>query len=264
MQKTREFDIIEKECEWCHQKFEVTWKYRKQRFCTKQCMYDWRKDQNWEELTCLECGHKFKNRKKYKGGTGKKKMFCSQKCNRSSNYKKDKLRNWIKDNNPMNNRKSVKNIAKTKLKRYGNKNYNNVEKMKKTIFEKYGIDVSFYRKGNGKRITSIQKNAYDYIKFKYKKALLEETLKDVLISVDIFIPDKNVVIETNGDYWHMNPNKYKESDYNKSTHKTAKATWEYDNNRRKILTEAGYKVVTLWEEDIRNGNYFKILQENKV
>ncbi len=26
MRKTRKFDTIEKECEWCHNKFEVTWK----------------------------------------------------------------------------------------------------------------------------------------------------------------------------------------------------------------------------------------------
>lgn len=39
---------------------------------------------------------------------------------------------------------------------------------------------------------------------------------------------------------------------------------EYDDRRRKVLIEAGYKVITLWETDIKNDNYFKILKENKV
>jgi len=266
MRKTRKFDTTEKECEWCHKKFEVTWKYRKQRFCSTKCMYDWRKDQNWEELKCLNCGQIFKSRKNYRHDrTDKKRMFCSNKCSLSSEYKKEKLRYWMKDNNPMYNGKSVNEIAKTKLKRYGNKNYNNMKKNVKTCMKKYGIPYSIgLVSPNGKRISNIQRNVYGFIKTKYNTAELEKYLNKVNLSVDIYIPNKKIIIETNGDYWHMNPNKYKETDYNKSTHKTAKETWEYDNHRRKILTDAGYKVIMLWETDIKNGNYFKILKENKV
>lgn len=265
MRKIRKFDTIEKECEWCHNKFEVTWKYKKQRFCCKQCMYDWRKNENWEELECLECGKKFKSRKNDRNWvSGEKRMFCSQKCNLSSEYRKDKLRDWIKNNNPMHNGISPSNISKTKLKKYGDKNYNNPKQQKQTLFDRYGVNVSFFRKSNGLRITSIQKIVYNYIKSIYDSALLEETLADVLISVDIYIPDKKIVIETDGDYWHMNPKIYKKDFYNKSTHKTAKETWQYDKKRRKVLTDAGYKVIALWETDIKNGNYFKILKENKV
>ncbi len=127
MRKTRKFDSIEKECEWCHNKFEATWKYRKQRFCSKQCMYDWRKNENWEKLECLECGKKFKSRKNDRNWvSGKKRMFCSQECNRSSEYKKDKLRQFFTSNkNPRCSVKVKNSISQTKLKKYGDKNYNN-------------------------------------------------------------------------------------------------------------------------------------------
>ena len=252
-------------CEFCKIEFTVDFKHRNQKFCTRRCMYDWRKQENWEELECLHCGKKFKSRKKdLNWVSGEKRMFCSQECNRSSEYRKDKLRKWIKNNNPMHNGISPSNISKTKLKKYGDRNYNNPKQQKQTLFDRYGVNVSFFRKSNGLRITSIQDAVYIYVKSMYDSALLEKTLPDVLISVDIYIPDIKTVIETDGDYWHMNPNKYTEDSYNRSTHKTAKETWEYDKRRRQVLTDAGYKVITLWETDIRNGNYYKILKENKV
>jgi hypothetical protein len=180
--------------------------------------------------------------------TGKKRVFCSQKCNLSDDFRKTDINNWTKDDNPMNSQYYINKIFSTKLDKYGDKNYNNPKQQKQTLFDRYGVNVSFFRKSNGLRITSIQKIVYNYIKSIYESALLEETLSDVLISVDIYIPDKKLVIETDGDYWHMNPNKYKED----------------DNKRKEVLADAGYKVITLWETDIKNGNYFKILKENKV
>lgn len=257
---------INKICEFCKIKFIVDFKHRKQRFCSKRCMYDWRKEQNWEELKCLECGNKFKSRKKDRNFvSGKKRMFCSQECNRSSQYRKKKLSEFVVGNkNPFCRNDVKEKIKQTKFKEYGDENYNNPKKQKQTVYDRYGTNCAFFRKSNGKRITSIQKTVFNYIKHRYKSAKIEETLSDVLISVDIYIPDKKVVIETDGDYWHMNPNKYKEDDYNKSTHKTAKETWEYDKKRTEILRDAGYKVISIWETDIKNGNYFKILNENNI
>ena len=41
-------------------------------------------------------------------------------------------------------------------------------------------------------------------------------------------------------------------------------TWEYDKRRKQVLTDAGYKVITLWETDIRNGDYYKILKKKII
>lgn len=52
--------------------------------------------------------------------------------------------------------------------------------------------------------------------------------------VDIFIPSKNLVIECDGDYWH----KYSEGK-------------EIDRIRTKELEEKGFKILRLWEREIK-------------
>ena len=76
--------------------------------------------------------------------------------------------------------------------------------------------------------------------------------------VDIYVPDKNLVIECFGDYWHMSPSKYSATDYNKSTKRTAAEQWEKDRKRKLFMESKGYKVVELWEHEINNGDYRKL------
>jgi len=251
---------IEKTCEFCNKTFIVTWKYRKQRFCNTICKCEYIKSTKRETVLCLNCQQPFV---RYKNGidkrTGKLKQYCSNNCNLSSNEKKEKLSIAFSGNkNPFANPEVVKKIRKTKLERYGNKNYNNPnpKKVKETLHERYNIDSGYFRKSNNKRISTIQKEVFKYVKFKYSDAELEKYLTDVMISVDMFIPSTKTIIETNGDYWHMNPQTYAETDYNKSVHKTAKEIWDKDEKRNQVLLDAGYKIITIWESEIDKGEYF--------
>lgn len=84
--------------------------------------------------------------------------------------------------------------------------------------------------------------------------------------VDILIPSKNIIIEIQGDYWHCNPDIWKADDFNKTIKMTAKERWEKDEIRKKRLVELGYKVIYIWEKDIKNGsklknNYLDIINE---
>lgn len=140
---------IKKICEWTGQEFYVDFKHRNQRFIDKNSMYAWRKNQNREVVKCLKCGNEFE---RYKNilhpKSGKPTQYCSNECNRTSDEKREKLRVWIKDNNPMYNKVSLEklkdnnpmfnqsNIDKiktTKLKKYGDENYNNMEKIYKLV-----------------------------------------------------------------------------------------------------------------------------------
>ena len=78
------------------------------------------------------------------------------------------------------------------------------------------------------------------------------------IFVDIYIPEKNLVIECLGDYWHMNPSKYSATDYNKSTKRTAKEQWDKDKRRKLFIESKGYKIVEIWENEINHGDYKKL------
>jgi len=63
---------------------------------------------------------------------------------------------------------------------------------------------------------------------------------------------KNKIIEFNGDFWHMNPSKFKETDINKMLKITAKEIWEYDKIKHAVATSKGYDILTIWESDYYN------------
>lgn len=67
--------------------------------------------------------------------------------------------------------------------------------------------------------------------------------------VDCLAPEKNKIIEFNGDYWHANPRKY--SPDHDIRGMPAQKIWERDKARNEALKEAGYSVLVVWEHDFR-------------
>ena len=78
---------------------------------------------------------------------------------------------------------------------------------------------------------------------------------------DFYIPSLNLAIFIDGDYWHCNPNCYKEDFYNKSLQMTAKEVWERDKAVNEKLIKDGYKVLRIWESDLGNIKLEENLQE---
>jgi len=64
---------------------------------------------------------------------------------------------------------------------------------------------------------------------------------------DIFIPSIKTIIECDGDWWHGNPMLYQEEELMERQKKQR----ENDKIRTKELEEKGYKVIRLWEQDIK-------------
>lgn len=158
-------------CEWCKTEFENK---EVRRFCSRICMYEWRKDQNWTESVCQnkKCGQTFKHRKK------EDRMFCSDMCMKTSEFKQESARQQMLVTNPMNNIENIEKIAKTKLKRYGDSSYNNMNKNRKTKLEKYGNE--YYNNPEKTKETNIERYGVEYpltlelIKDKRLKTLLEK------------------------------------------------------------------------------------------
>ncbi len=67
---------------------------------------------------------------------------------------------------------------------------------------------------------------------------------------DIFVPSMNLIIEADGDFFHMNPNKFSSEDRAFKNGMTAKEKWKLDSDRTKELLEKGFKVIRLWENEI--------------
>lgn len=71
---------------------------------------------------------------------------------------------------------------------------------------------------------------------------------------DFYLPEYNLIIEYNGDYWHANPNKYEQGTYLNIQGKgpiLIDSIWERDNFKKRLAEDAGYKVVYIWESDYK-------------
>jgi len=71
---------------------------------------------------------------------------------------------------------------------------------------------------------------------------------------DYKLNDVKILIEVNGDFWHANPIKYKENDliHFPGGDVITKDIWEKDDKKRLLGENRGYKVITIWENDIKN------------
>lgn len=108
---------------------------------------------------------------------------------------------------------------------------------------------------NGK--SKLEDRFYNYLKIRITDKI-ERWHPISNMFVDFYIPDKKLIIECLGDYWHMTPTKYSPADYNKSTKRTAAEQWDRDKRRRLFMESRGYKVVELWEGEINNSDYKKL------
>lgn len=68
---------------------------------------------------------------------------------------------------------------------------------------------------------------------------------------DIFIPELNMLIEVNGDYWHLNPKLYASDYIDQSRNVTAQGVWDADATKREVAVSKGYAYRVLWESNIK-------------
>jgi G:T-mismatch repair DNA endonuclease (very short patch repair protein) len=69
-------------------------------------------------------------------------------------------------------------------------------------------------------------------------------------NVDLLLGNK-IIVECFGDFWHCNPKVYGPEYQNKSLHCAASDKWEKDKKRIEHLESLGYRVLVLWEYDIK-------------
>lgn len=70
-----------------------------------------------------------------------------------------------------------------------------------------------------------------------------------LIKVDGFNPKTNTVYEFHGDFWHGNPIKFKSKDIHPITKKTYGKLYQETKQRQKLIRDAGYNLVEMWESN---------------
>ena len=68
---------------------------------------------------------------------------------------------------------------------------------------------------------------------------------------DLFVKEKNLLIEYNGDYWHCNPEKFEPEYFHKKKSMTAKEIWERDQKKKELAFSEGFNYVVIWEKDFK-------------
>ncbi len=176
------------------------------------------------------------------------------------------------DNCLSKNTSAYKKRNNTIIEKYGCENVFQLEsvktKSKETLFDKYGIqnpcELPYYERNNGRR-SKIQIKIENFLteinidfQIEVGKIFRKDNYSPI---VDILISDKKIIFEIYGDKWHANPLKYKSNDLIKTWDGwlTAEQIWKKDKKRQEQLESFGYKVIILWENDIRRN--FDVLKE---
>lgn len=142
--------------------------------------------------------------------------------------------------------------------------------------KKYGEKGSTTLINNHKNLPDIKKmeikNRMAYIgsKCKKKNTFIELQIQNYLneintefesnyikdgFSFDIYLPKFNLIIECQGDYWHRNPEIYKD----KLPDKIQTKNIDRDKRKIKYFNENNYRYLLLWENDIRKN--FNVIKE---
>lgn len=112
---------------------------------------------------------------------------------------------------------------------------------------------------SGCNISKAETEIFNEVKKRYNNATHQFTIPQGKGYVyDIHC--NNNIIEYNGDFWHMNPKTYNESDINAVSKISGKDKWEYDRNKNEYAESAGYRILVVWERDYKKDKC-KVIQE---
>jgi very-short-patch-repair endonuclease len=95
------------------------------------------------------------------------------------------------------------------------------------------------------KLEKIFANILDLLDIRYKQFFYA---KDIKAFYDFYIPEYNIIIEVDGDFWHCNP----DSKYNIPKYETQKRNLIKDSIKSQWASDNGYKLLRFWENDINN------------
>lgn len=99
-------------------------------------------------------------------------------------------------------------------------------------------------------VSSSEKELLSFVQEIYKREILVNTRQIIKpYEIDIYLPELNLAIEYNGDYWHGNPKFYNSTDYIKQKKASVSEIWETDALKKNLCEKKNIKLVTIWETD---------------
>jgi len=175
---------------------------------------------------------------------------------------KEKVRKWATGRK--HTKKSKRKISKTKLRKFASGEFDGVRKKISKGRIKYFEDNpearEIIRKSRKKQVlpfndSKIEVKIQDFLKQLKIEFFTHQYMKiEHGYQCDILIPAMNLIIECDGDFIHCNPAKYS-PDFvrypNSKGNQPACVIWERDRIRTKELIQKGFKVLRLWEFEIK-------------
>jgi very-short-patch-repair endonuclease len=192
-------------------------------------------------VKCETCGNEMTE----KVSRLERKHFCSRECFYASGLLKPQNHcGWVKGRKFTDEHKN--NISKGGQRRFENPEEH--EKLRRARVGKFprevyqAMAVQSHLK-QPRSYTTIEIAVYDKLRELGIVFIEQHPINNKFI-VDAYIPDKNIVIECDGDYWH-------------SLEKVIKR----DKAKNAYLTKCGYKMLRIPEHEIRSGKYVEQLME---
>lgn len=139
--------------------------------------------------------------------------------------------------------KGAKGVAKPKPKGFGKGRVHSQvtkDKMSNTAVE------NIVKKGKVKRSNLEYKfeAILDLLEINYNHSHYFKEIKKIY---DFYLPEYNILIEVDGDFWHCNPKNYK-----KPLCKSQEVNLINDEFKNKWALDNGYKLLRFWENDLNN------------
>lgn len=80
---------------------------------------------------------------------------------------------------------------------------------------------------------------------------------------DAYIPDTKTIYEFYGDFWHGNPRKYKDGEYNLKNNIKFSELYKKTIEREEFLKSKGYNIISIWEDEFIKNNKQIVNQKYK-
>lgn len=81
------------------------------------------------------------------------------------------------------------------------------------------------------------------------------------IYCDFYIPEYNLVIEVDGDYWHANPEKFSPDDLIGPKKTSARQIWENDRKKEDKIKSHGHKVMRIWASSLKSKTAQQLVED---
>lgn len=120
-----------------------------------------------------------------------------------------------------------------------------IDKISKTKKKQWETGKIGKKKYKPSKLEKTFANILDLLEIKYDTSYYA---KDIKAFYDIYIPEHNILIEVDGDFWHTNPIKYPNGPVSKCQFKNNIR----DQQKTKWASDNGYKLLRFWENDINN------------